>query len=417
MVENELAPSSGLTKAGFIRRLTVLATVVAALVILPFFLDQRGINYSIKLLVAALYAMGFNVLWSQARLLSFGHAAPFGIGAFSVLHLMKILETSQVAVPTPLVPAVGMVAGLLVGALIGYFSTVRTGTYFSMITLAMTELLSTLARRWDSVFGGETGLSSMRMPWGGLDFGNFNQVYYVVLAWFLVGIALLWYLTLTPFGRISVAIGNNERRMEFLGFNTRALKTKIVAVSSAIAGLAGGLLTFTTENASYELFSGATSAAPIFHSFIGGVGVFLGPVLGAISLTMFGLVFSDITRIWLLYQGVLFVLVVILLPVGLGGAIALLCSGKAPWAELKRPLAMVGAGILLFGSGLVLLGEISFRLFRVSTPDEAALHLLSFTIPAASPIAWFAGIVFAAVGLALLIKASRLIGAAWARVR
>jgi branched-chain amino acid transport system permease protein len=415
-IEQGLGARAGIARARALRLVAIVLGVIA-LVILPFFLDQRGINYAIKLLIAALYAMGFNVLWSQARLLSFGHAAPFGVGAFSVLHLMKVLETSQFTIPTPLVPAVGMLGGLVVGVLLGYFATVRTGTYFSMITLAMTELMSTLARRWDSVFGGETGLSSMRMPWAGLSFGDFNQVYYVVLAWCLIGVALLRYLTLTPFGRISMAVGNNERRLEFLGFDTRALKTNIVAVSSAVAGLAGGLLTFTTENASYEMFSGSMSAQPIFHSFIGGVGVFLGPALGAAVLTLFGLVLSDVTRIWLLYQGVLFILIVILLPIGLGGAIAALCSGMAPWAVLRTPLVLAGAGSVLFGSALTLLGEISYRFFQPAIPGEILMEWLNVRIDPASPAPWLAGVVVAAAGLALLIKASRSIREAWSRAR
>jgi branched-chain amino acid transport system permease protein len=416
MAENELVAGENASKT---RVLLLLAFAGAGvvLVVLPYFLDQRGINYAIKLLIAALSATGFNVLWSQARLLSFGHAAPFGVGAFAVLHLMKVLETSEFSVPTPLVPAVGMLAGILTGVLVGYFATVRTGTYFSMITLAMTELLSTLARRWDSVFGGETGLSSMRMPWAGFSFGDFNQVYYVVLVWCLLGIALLWYLTLTPFGRIATAVGNNERRLEFLGYNTRALKTNIVVVSSAIAGLAGGLLTFTTENASYELFSGATSAAPIFHSFVGGVGVFLGPALGAAVLTLFGLLLSDLTRVWLLYQGILFILIIILLPIGLGGAIAALCSAKAPWRKLRRPLLLAGVGAPLFGLAVALLGEISYRFFHVSVPGEAVLDFLGLKIPAGSPVAWTAGIAVAAIGMSLLLTGSHAIREAWRKAR
>lgn len=394
-----------------------LASAVVILFALPAVFDQRGLHYAIKLLIAALYAMGFNVLWSQARLLSFGHAAPFGVGAFSVLHLMKVLETSQFAIPTPLLPVAGILAGLVVGVLVGHFATVRTGTYFSMITLAMTELLATLARRWDSVFGGETGLSSMRMPWAGFSFGDFNEVYYVVLVWCLLGIAALWFLTLTPFGNIAAAVGNNERRLEFLGFNTRALKTRIVAVSSAIAGLAGGLLSFTTENASYELFSGFTSAEPIIHSFIGGVGIFLGPALGAVTLTLFGLVLSDVTRIWLLYQGVLFILVIILLPIGLGGAIAALCSGRTPWAKIAWPLVAVSSGTFLFGAGVTLLSETAYRFFRSSIPGETVFVVLGNTIHATSVLTWIVGLIIAAAGLICLLKGARATREAWTNAR
>ncbi len=334
---------------------------VVALVALPGCLSPKGVHYAIRLLIAALYAMAFNVLWSQARLLSFGQAAPFGIGAFSVLHLMRLLEDAQLSFPTPLLPVAGILAGIVVGVLVGFFATIRTGTYFSMITLAMTELLGVLARRWNSAFGGETGLSSMRMPWAGLSFGNFYEVYYVVLFWCLLGLGVLWFLKLTPFGNIAAAVGNNERRLEFLGFNTRILKTQIVTVSFAVAGLAGGLLAFTTENASYELFSGYTSAEPIIQSFFGGVGTFLGPALGAAILSLFGLVLSDVTRIWLLYQGILFILVIILLPIGVGGAIAALFSGRVPWAKMGPWLAAVGCGLLLLFAGTTLISELAYR--------------------------------------------------------
>jgi branched-chain amino acid transport system permease protein len=416
VVEGQRSSATTVSRRRGLFWLACLAAVVI-LIALPGVLDQKGMHYAIRLLIAALYAMGFNVLWSQARLLSFGQAAPFGIGAFCVLHLMRVLEDASFTFPTPLLPVVGILAGIVVGVFVGFFATIRTGTYFSMITLAMTELLSVLARRWNSVFGGETGLSSMRMPWAGISFGNFYEVYYVVLFWCLVGLAALWYLTLTPFGNIAAAVGNNERRLAFLGFNTRLLKTQIVTVSFAVAGLAGGLLSFTTENASYELFSGYTSAEPIIQSFLGGVGTFLGPALGAAVLSLFGLVLSDVTRIWLLYQGILFILVIILLPIGIGGAIAALCSGRTPWARMGPWLAMVAAGTLLSSIGVVLLSELSYRFFQVSNSGEALLRILGISIPATSIPAWVLGLVAACIGLKLILKAERKIREAWISAR
>jgi len=404
---------------GFRRRgLFWLAGLVAvvALVALPGCLSPKGVHYAIRLLIAALYAMAFNVLWSQARLLSFGQAAPFGIGAFSVLHLMRLFEDAQLSFPTPLLPVAGILAGIVVGVLVGLFATIRTGTYFSMITLAMTELLGVLARRWNSAFGGETGLSSMRMPWAGLSFGNFYEVYYVVLFWCLLGLGILWFLKLTPFGNIAAAVGNNERRLEFLGFNTRILKTQIVTVSFAVAGLAGGLLAFTTENASYELFSGYTSAEPIIQSFFGGVGTFLGPALGAAILSLFGLVLSDVTRIWLLYQGILFILVIILLPIGVGGAIAALSSGRVPWAKMGPWLAAVGCGLLLLFAGTTLISELAYRFFQASNLKET-LDILGLSIAVTSISAWIFGIVAASIGLIIVLKGERRIREFWASAR
>lgn len=408
------ATATGWRRRGLLWLVCLIGLV--ALIALPECLGQKGLHYAIRLLIAALYAMGFNVLWSQARLLSFGQAAPFGIGAFAVLHLMRVLEDAQFSFPTPLLPVVGILAGLAVGVLVGFFATIRTGTYFSMITLAMTELLSVLARRWNSAFGGETGLSSMRMPWAGISFGNFYEVYYVVLFWCLLGVGALWYLTLTPFGNIAAAVGNNERRLAFLGFNTRILKTQIVAVSFAIAGLAGGLLAFTTENASYELFSGYTSAEPIIQSFFGGVGTFLGPALGAALLSLFGLVLSDVTRIWLLYQGVLFILVIILLPIGIGGAIAALWSGRTPWAKMGPWLGAASGGVVLFFFGAVLVSELAYRFFQTPNAREP-LSIVGISISATSISAWLVGLVAVSAGLAIMLKGERKIRELWTNAR
>lgn len=396
--------------------IAVCSLIVVILIFMPLMLSEGATRYAITMLIAAIYAMGFNVLWSQARLLSFGSAAPYGIGAFCVIHSMQFLENSSFSLPTPLLPVVGLLAGVAVGLLIGFFATVRTGTYFSMITLAMTQLLAVLARRWDSVFGGETGMSSMRMPWAGIAFGTFQQVYYVVLFWTVLGIVALWYLSRTPLGSISFALGNNERRLEFLGFNTRILKMQIVTVSSAAAGLAGGLLAFTTENASYQLFSGYTSADPIIQSFFGGVGTFLGPALGAVTLSLFGQFLSDMTRVWLLYQGILFILVITLLPIGIGGAIAALCSKRAPWSKISNWILLALLGSASLAAGVVLIGELSYRFFHSSGANET-LNVVGISIPVTSIVAWIIGAVAASVGLALILRSQRRIREAWTQVR
>src|SRR5690606_18717811 len=158
------------------------------------------------MLIASLFAVSFNLLIGQAGLLSFGHAAFFGVGAFATLHLMVAVEDGALALPTPLLPLAGAAVGCLVGGLAGYFATIRSGVYFALVTLASAELLHSLAPHWDGLFGGEAGLSSMRMPWGGLTFGSPLQVYYLALGWTLLSILLLWAYTRTPFGRLTLAL-------------------------------------------------------------------------------------------------------------------------------------------------------------------------------------------------------------------
>lgn len=302
-------------------RLLVSIAVLTLLFTLPLFIKPVFLNYAIKMMVAGIFALAFNVLWSHARLLSFGHAVYYVIGAFAVIHGFMLAEHGYLSIPTPLMPSMGLIAGAFVGLLVGFLATVRGGTYFAMITLALGELLFSIALRWQTVFGGEAGLSSMRMPWAGITFGTIGEIYIVVLVWCLSGILLLRWFSATPFGQIAVAVGDNERRLQFLGYRTHRVKTLLFSLSAAVSGLAGGLMAFAMESASFELFGGANSAMPVMHAFLGGADVFLGPALGGMALTLFAELASNATRLWLLYMGIIFVILMMFAPEGLAGII------------------------------------------------------------------------------------------------
>ena len=123
------------------------------------------------MMIAALFALAFTLAMGQAGMLSFGHAAYYGLGAFAALHLMRAVEQKLFGFPTPLIPLAGALAGFVFGLAFGWFATQRTGVYFSMVTLALAELLLTLAPTWNAVFGGESGISTMRGPSWGVSFG------------------------------------------------------------------------------------------------------------------------------------------------------------------------------------------------------------------------------------------------------
>ena len=129
--------------------LPALAVTVLLLLALPPFVGLSIQNALTKMLIASLFAAAFNLLAGQAGLLSFGHAAYFGIGAIATLQLMRAIEDGTVAFPTPLLPLAGLAAGLVVGVVAGYFSTKRAGVYFSLVTLAIAELLHSLAPHWE----------------------------------------------------------------------------------------------------------------------------------------------------------------------------------------------------------------------------------------------------------------------------
>ncbi len=320
-------------------RTALIAALLIVLIVVPPFLGIGWQNALTNMLIASLFAMAFNLLVGQAGLLSFGHAAFFGVGAFATLHLMGAIEDRVISFPTPLLPLAGAAAGFLIGAFAGYFATMRSGVYFALVTLAIAELLHSLAPHWDGLFGGEAGLSSMRMPWAGLTFGPPLQVYYLALCWTLISILLLWAYTRTAFGRLTLALRDNEQRVCFMGYNAHTTKVIIFSISAMFSGIAGALLAVSNETANYSLFSTHISAQVVLHTFVGGSTVFFGPAVGASIFTLFAFYISEVTRTWLLYQGLIFVLVMLYAPQGIGGSVQTLHS-----ALVENQLAGAGPG-------------------------------------------------------------------------
>jgi branched-chain amino acid transport system permease protein len=359
-------------------------TAVALLAALPFVLSAGLLNASIQMLIAALFACAYSLLAGRAGMLSFGHAAYFGVGAFATVHAMNALGGSGL-LPTPLLPLVGAVAGLAFGLVAGWFATQRSGTAFAMITLAIAELLHALAPQLKGWFGGESGVSSMRMPAWGLDFGSTTQVYYLTLAWVLISLAAMYFHSRTPLGRLTLALRENAHRLRFLGYDMHGLGVSAFALSAMFSGIAGGLQVISNESANYAVFDAGVSASVVLNCFIGGVGSFLGPALGAALMTFFGYSVSDQTQVWLLYQGTLFVLVMMFMPDGLTGlatATASLVRRHGLTAVLPLGMLWVVAALLLT-SGAVFVIEM---LQRLCSQDYRALALMS---PTAPPVALF----------------------------
>jgi branched-chain amino acid transport system permease protein len=401
-------------------RFLFLVLAVALLVVLPPFLGLGWQNALTNMLIASLFAVSFNLLMGQGGMLSFGHAAYFGLGAFATLHLMTAVENG-LGFPTALLPLAGALTGLLAGAVAGFFATQRSGVYFSLVTLAIAELLHSLAPHWAGVFGGESGLSSMRMPSLGLDFGDQIEVYYVSLAWVLLCVGLLWAYTRTPFGRLTLALRDNEQRIRFLGYDAHKAKILVFATSALFSGVAGGLLAMSNETANYNIFSTHMSAQVVLHAFVGGSGVFLGPVLGASLLTLFGFLVSEMTRSWLLYQGVIFVLVMLFLPKGLGGALADLWRVRAriDWARVAGPVALSTLGGLLTAGGAVFviqalehILDTTYKATVARTGDWEPVSLLGASWDPLSVVTWLLPLAVVALGLAVMVLGRRLLAAA-----
>lgn len=409
------------------RSLLLIGAVLAALVAVPPFLGLGWQNALVGVLIASLFAVAFNLLMGQAGMLSFGHAAYFGVGAFATLHLMLHIEDTGLGFPTPLLPLAGAAAGLVVGVVAGYFATMRSGVYFALVTLALAELLHSLAPHWEGLFGGEAGISSMRMPWGGIVFGSTLEVYYLALAWVVASIGLLWAYTRTPFGRLTLALRDNEQRVRFMGYDAHATKVVVFAISAMFSGIAGGLLAISNETANYTLFSTHVSAQVVLQTFIGGSTVFYGPILGAGLLTLFAFVVSDVTRSWLLYQGLIFVLVMLYAPNGIGGIIEAHARHwhRIRWSELAGPYALAVVSAALIAAATVFVIEAFEVLFSdeyaVARRDAAGAGLPPFelfgvTWSPLGPLTWAVPVALAALGGALLPVVRRRVAAAWDRI-
>ncbi|MEH6717299.1 MAG: branched-chain amino acid ABC transporter permease [Aurantimonas endophytica] len=406
------------------RNLLVLAAILALLVAVPPFLDISWQNALVNVLIASLFALAFNLLIGQAGLLSFGHAAYFGVGAFAALHLMIAVEDG-LPFPTPLLPLAGAAAGLLVGLVAGYFATMRSGVYFALVTLAIAELFHSLAPRLQDLFGGESGIASMRMPWQGLTFGSMLEVYYLTLFWVVACGLGLWAYTRTPFGRLTLALRDNEQRVRFLGYNAHASKVVIFAVSAMVTGVAGSLQAISNETANYSLFATDVSAQVVLQTFVGGSTVFFGPVIGATAFTLFSFLVSDLTRSWVFYQGLIFVLVMLYMPTGIGGVAYhhIRNRRRLDWSLLAGPYLLALVGGLLITAGIVFLTETVAVLFgedyarsrEAAEGGLPAFELFGSSWDPAGVVTWLIPLLLLLVGGAILVRARRRIDALWSR--
>ena len=407
------------------RTALVALIAFALLATLPFFLSGNLLNAAIKMMIAALFALAFTLAMGQAGMLSFGHAAYYGLGAFAALHLMRAVEQQVLWFPTPLIPVGGAVVGFVFGLIFGWFATQRAGVYFAMVTLALAELLFTISPTLSTIFGDESGISTIRGAWMGFSFGPDSHVYYLTLCWVALCAVLMWAFTQTPLGRLALALRDNEHRVRFLGFNTHVARTLIFAISCLFTGVAGSLLAIANEASNYTIFSAQASANVVLQTFIGGAGTFMGPALGAAVMTFFARVTSDLTRSWLLYQGLIFVLVMLFAPTGLGGLVAQHVQKvrSGGWRHLAGPYALAAIAGLLLIAGFVFTVE---SIHVVLTDGYAAARksaggawvpykLFGSSFLPDAPSTWAIPIVLLGVGGALLPFARRLTLAAWRR--
>ena len=211
-----------------------------------------------------------------------------------------------------------MVFGILVGA----FSTRRAGVVFAMISLGVGELIAASSLIFSSFSGGEEGVTTDRtemLPFLGVEFASELSVYYLISAWMLLAIYLMYRFSRTPIGRMANAVRDNPERAEFVGYSTTLVRFMSFSVSGLFAGIAGALFAINYEIVTEETVNAVTSGVVLLQAYIGGIGFFAGPIVGAVVFTLLQTLLSNYTEIWALYVGIAFVAVVMYAPSGLTG--------------------------------------------------------------------------------------------------
>lgn len=306
------------------RKLVVLAAVWVLLAAAPFWTPFVGGYTALgdRVLVLALAAMSVNFLLGFTGVLSFGHAAYFGLGAYGAGFALKFVAPS-----TPLSLLCGTLLGGLVGALLGLLIVRRRGVYFAMVTIAFGQVLYYIAFQWSSLTGGDDGLRGFsRQP---LDLGfaridilsNETAFYYFVLVCFALLVAIMGFVLRSPFGRAMIAIRENERRARFLGLAVERHIWITFTLSCFFIGFAGALYALVNNFADPRGLHYSQSGDFVMMAVMGGMRNFWGPLLGAAVFVVVQDYLSSVTVNWMSFVGLLFVLVVLFFPRGLLGFI------------------------------------------------------------------------------------------------
>lgn len=268
--------------------------------------------------------LSYNLLLGQGGMLSFGHAVYTGLGAFFTIHALNLVGAGTLPIPVSLLPIVGGLAGAGIAALLGWVTTKKSANTFAMITLGVGELVFAMSLMFSGFFGGEGGVSGNRVvgqPFLGLSFGPAIQVYYLIAVYCFICTGLMFMLTRTPLGRMLNAVRDNPERVEFIGYNTQVVRYLAFIIAGFFAGIGGGLIALNFEIVTAESVHATRSGGYLLFTFLGGALFFFGPIIGAVLSVLAFVLLSEITKAWLLYLGMIFLVMVMFAPGGIASLV------------------------------------------------------------------------------------------------
>ena len=395
-----------------LKKSSIWIAFLVALLGLPLIFDSiLAISILNQMAIAIVFALSYNMLLGQGGMLSFGHAVYFGLGGFLSVHALILIEFETMVFSILWIPLIGGLFGLLAGIFIGSFSTRKAGTVFAMISLGIGELIAASSLIFYSFFGGEAGISGDRTfgpTFFGFDFAQNIEIYYVAAVWAFIATLFMYLFTQTPAGRMANAVRDNPERAEFIGYSSRKVRFISFCASGLFAGIAGGLFALNYEFITEENLNAATSGRVLLMAYIGGLGYFIGPIIGAVVLTLMNSLLSNYSELWMLYLGIMFLLTVMFLPSGFAGFIMMhqLAWVRGNMKMLVKPYIITGIPALLFALCVIALIEMSH------TEDEV-FHYLGLALIPASPITWIALLAIAAGAFYVVKKSLTQLNDAW----
>lgn len=312
-----------LARALGFRRSVVTIAVVAILFALPFLIAEYELYIGTRIVIFALFAMGFNLVFGYGGMHSLGHAAFFGIGAYTLgLGIYSFDLPAMVLIP------LGIVLGALMGVVWGVLSIRVSGVYFLLLTLALGQLLWALASQLVGVTGGDNGVSNL--PRGGLPEDTVN-FYWLALGLTVVSVALLWVFQQSPRGMAIVVLRESRVRTAASGYSLRVVGAVSFGVSGAICALAGSLNTAFVRAVTPDSLHWLLSATVMVYAIVGGSQYFFGPAVGAALLIVLEVVISPLSSQWVSVLGIIYIVVALVLKEGILGKLA------TAWATIRKP--------------------------------------------------------------------------------
>ena len=309
-----------------------LAAGALLLIAVPPFLPIFHVWLLVEMLAFTLFASSLYLLMGGGGLVSFGHAAYFGLGAYGAAILMK-----QAGLPMPLALLGAPLLAALAGVVFGYFCVRLTSIYFAMLTLAFAQIVYAVVHQWDEVTGGDNGLLSV---WPSPAIASPLRYYFVALAATALGLTLLQRVSGSPFGLALRAARDHPRRAEAVGLNIRAHQHVAFVVAALVAGLGGAIFVYLKGSVFPNYVDAPMSVQPLVMVLLGGVGSPVGPPLGAVVYKLLDTIITRYTEYWQAMLGLILIALVLIFPRGLVGVSDLIPVTRR-WGGLgeeRRPL-------------------------------------------------------------------------------